>query len=201
VAFGRDWAHDAERRDFTINGLSVDADGVVHDHVGGLADLAARRVRFIGDPDQRIAEDYLEVRYEELVCEPRTVLRKLGEFLDHDMDFDRIQEASLGRLSESNSSFSNEENRSDPVNRWRSMRDNEVASIEELVGECLAELDYPLASPAGAGKWDLRNKIKRASYFGLLNAKLYLKTRTSVGRLADLQALELSESVEPTGAE
>ena len=61
VAFGRDWVRDAERRDFTINGLSVDADGVVHDHVGGLADIAARRVRFIGDPNQRIAEDYLRI--------------------------------------------------------------------------------------------------------------------------------------------
>ena len=61
VAFGRDWVRDAERRDFTINGLSVDAEGRVHDHVGGLADIAARRVRFIGDADQRIAEDYLRI--------------------------------------------------------------------------------------------------------------------------------------------
>ena len=61
VGFGRDWVRDAERRDFTINGLSVDAEGVVHDHVGGLDDIAARRVRFIGDPDQRIAEDYLRI--------------------------------------------------------------------------------------------------------------------------------------------
>jgi poly(A) polymerase len=61
VAFGRDWVVDAERRDFTINGLSVDADGVVHDHVGGLADIASRRVRFIGDPAKRIAEDYLRI--------------------------------------------------------------------------------------------------------------------------------------------
>jgi poly(A) polymerase len=61
VAFGRDWVIDAQRRDFTINGLSVDADGVVHDHVGGLDDIAARRVRFIGDPNQRIAEDYLRI--------------------------------------------------------------------------------------------------------------------------------------------
>ena len=45
VAFGRDWVRDAERRDFTINGLSVDAEGVVHDHVGGLDDIATRRVR------------------------------------------------------------------------------------------------------------------------------------------------------------
>src|ERR1700730_10860190 len=61
VAFGRDWVGDAKRRDFTVNGLSVDADGVVHDHVGGLDDVAANRVRFIGDPDQRIAEDYLRI--------------------------------------------------------------------------------------------------------------------------------------------
>ena len=61
VAFGRDWVRDAERRDFTINGLSVDADGVVHDYVGGLADIAARRVRFIGDASERIAEDYLRI--------------------------------------------------------------------------------------------------------------------------------------------
>jgi poly(A) polymerase len=61
VAFGRDWVRDAERRDFTINGLSVDADGVVHDHVGGLSDIAARRVRFIGDAGERIEEDYLRI--------------------------------------------------------------------------------------------------------------------------------------------
>lgn len=61
VAFGRDWLRDAQRRDFTINGLSVDAEGTVHDHVGGLADITAKRVRFIGDPDARIAEDYLRI--------------------------------------------------------------------------------------------------------------------------------------------
>ena len=61
VAFGRDWVRDAERRDFTINGLSVDAAGMIHDHVGGWDDIAARRVRFIGDPNARIAEDYLRI--------------------------------------------------------------------------------------------------------------------------------------------
>ncbi|WP_024341465.1 CCA tRNA nucleotidyltransferase [Bradyrhizobium japonicum] len=61
VAFGRDWVKDAERRDFTMNGLSADAHGVVYDYVGGIGDAQARRVRFIGDPDQRIAEDYLRI--------------------------------------------------------------------------------------------------------------------------------------------
>lgn len=61
VVFGRDWVADATRRDFTINALSLSADGRLHDYVDGLADLAARRVRFIGDPAQRIAEDYLRI--------------------------------------------------------------------------------------------------------------------------------------------
>jgi poly(A) polymerase len=61
VAFGRDWKKDAERRDFTMNALTAAADGTVYDYVGGLADLAARRVRFIGDAATRIAEDYLRI--------------------------------------------------------------------------------------------------------------------------------------------
>jgi poly(A) polymerase len=61
VRFGRDWRADAERRDFTMNALSVSADGVLHDYVGGLADLNARRVRFIGEPERRIREDYLRI--------------------------------------------------------------------------------------------------------------------------------------------
>ena len=59
IRFGRDFAQDAMRRDFTINALSVDVDGRIHDYTGGLDDLAAERVRFIGDPATRIREDYL----------------------------------------------------------------------------------------------------------------------------------------------
>ena len=61
VVFGRDWKADAERRDFTINGLYAEADGTVVDMVGGLADLKARRLRFIGDAETRIREDYLRI--------------------------------------------------------------------------------------------------------------------------------------------
>jgi poly(A) polymerase len=61
VRFGRDFAADARRRDFTINALSAGRDGGVHDPVGGLADLEHRRVRFIGDPAARIREDYLRI--------------------------------------------------------------------------------------------------------------------------------------------
>jgi poly(A) polymerase len=61
VAFTDDWQADAARRDLTINALSADATGKVHDYFGGLDDLAAGRVRFVGDPEQRILEDYLRL--------------------------------------------------------------------------------------------------------------------------------------------
>jgi poly(A) polymerase len=61
VVFGRDWNADAQRRDFTINALSAGPDRVVHDYVGGLADIEQRRVRFIGEPARRIEEDYLRI--------------------------------------------------------------------------------------------------------------------------------------------
>ena len=61
VSFGQDWQVDAERRDFTINALYANSDGAVIDLVGGLDDIATRTVRFIGDADARIAEDYLRV--------------------------------------------------------------------------------------------------------------------------------------------
>ncbi|TIM33373.1 MAG: CCA tRNA nucleotidyltransferase [Mesorhizobium sp.] len=61
VSFGRDWKADAERRDFTINALYAEADGTIVDLVGGIADIEARRLRFIGDPEARIREDYLRI--------------------------------------------------------------------------------------------------------------------------------------------
>jgi poly(A) polymerase len=61
VRFGRDWKRDAERRDFTINALYADKDGAVLDLVGGLADIEAGVLRFVGDPETRIREDYLRI--------------------------------------------------------------------------------------------------------------------------------------------
>jgi len=61
VRFGRDFEADARRRDFTINSLSLALDGRLYDYTGGVADLSARRVRFIGDAHIRIREDYLRI--------------------------------------------------------------------------------------------------------------------------------------------
>ena len=61
VAVTDDWEEDAARRDFTFNALSLTPDGVLHDPFGGLKDLRAGRVRFVGDPKERIGEDVLRL--------------------------------------------------------------------------------------------------------------------------------------------
>ena len=62
VAYTRDWAEDARRRDFTVNALYADADGTLFDPTGeGLADIEARRFRFVGDAEARVREDYLRI--------------------------------------------------------------------------------------------------------------------------------------------
>ena len=61
VRFGTDWLKDAERRDFTINSMSMSSDGTLHDPLGGADDLQAGRVRFVGNAHQRIREDYLRI--------------------------------------------------------------------------------------------------------------------------------------------
>ncbi len=61
VAYTNDWLEDAKRRDFTINSLYMDIDGSIFDPFDGILDLKARRVKFIGDPEERIKEDALRI--------------------------------------------------------------------------------------------------------------------------------------------
>ncbi len=61
VAYTEDWRADAARRDFTINAMSMTRDGVLFDYFDGVGDMGAGRLRFVGDPAQRIAEDYLRI--------------------------------------------------------------------------------------------------------------------------------------------
>jgi len=61
VKYTDDWSADAARRDFTLNALYCSTDGNISDPLGGFADLESRTIRFVGDPDARISEDYLRI--------------------------------------------------------------------------------------------------------------------------------------------
>ncbi|XP_068745280.1 CCA tRNA nucleotidyltransferase 1, mitochondrial-like [Montipora capricornis] len=92
VQFTNDWKLDAERRDLTINAMSLGLDGSLYDYFGGRNDLLGRRVKFVGDPKLRIEEDYLRIlRY----------FRFYGRVAVNENDHDQktlnvIQECSVG---------------------------------------------------------------------------------------------------------
>src|SRR5579859_7602417 len=144
--------------------------------------------------------DYIEIRYEDLMTNPHTTLAKLGGFIDHDLDYDRIQRAGLGRLSETNSSFREEgaKEKLHPLGRWKErLTHADVAAIEATVGECLQENGYELSLPDAERHRSLRHSWMREMYPAFLDSKLWLKQHTPVGRLADMSALELEEEPVP----
>lgn len=144
---------------------------------------------------RHIPGNYIEIHYEELVAQPRSALATLGQFLEHDLDYDRIQRTALGRLRESNSSFLNDPDdaREHPVNRWREkLSSEEVSNLEALVGPTLEEFGYPLVTAREQTRLSLRWKCLAAAYPRFLDTKLWLKLNTPVGRFSNLSALELS---------
>jgi len=139
---------------------------------------------------------YYEIHFEDLVSDPRKTLSGLGVFLDHDLDYDRIQKTALGSLHESNSSFREQETRQNPVNRWKDkLSPKEVASLETLIGDCLEDVGYPLVSGEEERKSALQAACMRTLYTGMLDAKFWLKIKTPLGKWANLSVLELSDSV------
>jgi hypothetical protein len=149
---------------------------------------------------RRFPADYIEIRYEDLLTDPRGTLAQLGTFLGHDLDYDRIQNAALGRLSESNSSFREEGAKDEiqPLGRWKQrLSSSQVAALESVVGDCLEETGYDLSLPPEQRRMGVRGAWMRALYPRFLSAKLWLKLNSPLGRMADMSVLELDDSPSP----
>jgi len=136
-----------------------------------------------------LGNDYTEVRYEGLVAQPQQTLARLGEFLQHDLDYDRIQQASLGSLQNPNSSFKDAQASTDfsPVGRWKTVLSGEqVRDLESAIGHLLTRLDYSLETP--------RDQLTKTPAVGLMtllypnvfDVKLWLKNHTPLARTADI---------------
>jgi hypothetical protein len=149
---------------------------------------------------RKFPADYIEIHYEDLITNPRETLGKLGGFIDHDLDYDQIQRAGLGRLSQTNSSFREEgaKEKINPLGRWKErLAQDDVAAIESAVGECLQENGYELSLPADGRRRSLKQSWMRGIYPMFLGGKLWLKLHTPIGRLANMSALELEEEPAP----
>jgi LPS sulfotransferase NodH len=141
-----------------------------------------------------LAGDYLEIRFEDLQADPHATLAKIGQFIEHDLNYEQILKVGIGSVSDPNTSFKGDS--ASPVGRWKKKISPEMlASFEELVGPTLKELGYPLSdSGAAADKLTLaRIKAVYPLYFG---TKFWFKN-SALGRsyLGPMTGAQIDDTV------
>jgi hypothetical protein len=146
---------------------------------------------------KQLAADYREVRFEELIKNPRETLSQLGKFIEHDLDYNRIERVGIGSVSKPNSSFAGESEGSfNPVDRWKAkMSAEQLSAVEGLVGDFLEELGYQLAS-GNRRKMSFHSARLRTTYFAMFEAKHWARVNTPLRRFVRLERLQ----IEPTAS-
>ena len=133
---------------------------------------------------EQLGSDYIETRYEDLVQSPAAELAKIGEFLDCDLDYERIKAQSVGSIKNPLTSFKEDLNQGTfgPVGRWKDkFPAAQLARFEALVGEYMQELGYTLSS---AGKNStLGTKTMRGVYETFYGLKQWAKINTPLSRM------------------
>ena len=135
-------------------------------------------VNKVREAGRKLGGDYIEVHYEDLVRKPAEVLKNLEPFIEHDLDYERITQVAIGSVAAPNTAFKDEQR--SPIGRWKNdLPQEELATLEGLVGRTLESLQYELATKASS-RSDLARM--RAAYRLYFESKQYLKTRTPAGR-------------------
>jgi Sulfotransferase family len=141
---------------------------------------------------RELQADYIEIRYEDLVENPRKLLNQISTFVGQELDCEKIQTVGIGSVSAPNTSFAQEPAGSfNPVGRWKSkLSAPELTMLESLVGDRLDELGYTVSQKLAH---NLRSRYMRLVYPGLFASKVWLKDHTFLGRFADISPMEISE--------
>lgn len=127
--------------------------------------------------------DYIEVHFEELIRDPRKTLATLGQFIGQELNYDQILRVGIGSVSAPNTSFGDTAT-FNPVGRWRDQFSvDELIVFESLVGSSLEANGYKLATSNRDALRRADLQFLRATYHAYFDTKLYLKARTSLGRL------------------
>ena len=131
----------------------------------------------------RLQSRYFELRYEELVEKPREVLARVGEFLQRDLDYDRIQQRRVGSVKTPLTAFSEDLERGEfkPVGRWKERFPRaQLQQFEDLIGRYMTELGYVRATPPGRHRFFVRRKrLEYGAFYGL---KQWGKVNTPLSR-------------------
>lgn len=137
---------------------------------------------------QAMPGDYMEVHYEDLVQNPRETLARIGGFIEHDLDYDRIQQVALGSVHNPNSSFRGDgkETEAATIGRWKRMFDPaQVRDIETSIGSLLVDSGYTLETPPAERRSSLAVRFMSFLYPLYFDFKLWLKSDTPLARIAD----------------
>jgi Sulfotransferase family len=143
---------------------------------------------------RKLGPNYTEIHFEGLLGQPQATLAKLGDFIQHDLDYGRILQTGIGSVREANTSFKGDA--TSPAGRWRKrMSPEKLALFEELVGPTLNQLGYPLASTR-APVSRLSTQRMRILYRGYLEAKFRFKN-SGLGRayLGPMSAEQIDQTV------
>jgi hypothetical protein len=146
-------------------------------------DWIVRRGRALG---RRLGRDYLEVRYEQLVLDPRRSLQSLGDFIGQTLDYDQIEKVAIGSVGRPNTSFSSDLQTGDfhPVARWKQqLSEQQQAILGDLVGDTLEELGYPTIRQPQTAPHRPSLRRMRTVYNSYFSTKFFLKSRTILGRM------------------
>ena len=139
----------------------------------------------------KLGPKYLEVRYEGLVLEPGKNLAAIGEFIDHDLNYERIREASVGSVKNPLTSFTEDlqQGQFSPVGRWKSKFPAEqLAQFEGLVGRYMRELGYTVERSSANHR--LRRRADRLTYAAFYELKQWAKVHTPLSRwMVDYSAI------------
>jgi hypothetical protein len=147
--------------------------------------------------------DYMEVHFEDVVQKPRETLERLAAFIDHDLNYDRIQQNAQGTLRDPNSSFrgDGQEKESNPIERWKALLSTtEIAQVESLIGDLLHETGYELASTEPERRRTFSVSLMSCLYPMYFDLKIWLKTYTPLARWGELKRMGISDPPDANSA-
>jgi hypothetical protein len=146
--------------------------------------------------------DYMEVHFEDVIQKPQQTLVRLGAFIDHDLNYDRIQQNALGTLRDPNSSFRGDGDgkESSPIERWKTLLSGpDVAQVESLIGGLLRDTGYQLQTTEAERRRTLPVSLMSFLYPVYFDLKLWLKTYTRLARRGEIERMGISDPPSPNG--
>jgi len=135
---------------------------------------------------QTMGGDYMEVHYEDAVLHPRETLARISQFIEQDLDYDRVQRVALGSLKDPNSSFRGDgkEAEAQTIGRWKKFTPQQISCVESLIGDLLTSTGYDLATPKAELRRSPTVSLMSFLYPLYWDFKLWLKSSTPLARIA-----------------